>query len=425
MRIDIINGTTQIKEKVLASLKELCISIIPYGKTEKVIFTSTLIWFLLFSMFFAYSADFTYKNEIMGYDGYFYIGYDNQKLRLDKIFSWNLRHPIFVMINYPILIIDAILPKELHVAIFSLASSIITASSNLLIFKICRLQSHNIANCTIPTILFPTFAHILLLSGQAETYVYTIFFMLLLILLALNGKSSSITNNIIFAVLTGSTLTNCVYFFIVKYWEEGGNINKAIYKTLKSTLLFLPLFGLTFIGLAFRYFVKHLTVYEAVLNDTHKFVHDNNNLIQAAWDHYLSEPFLFHQVHDIVLTKNAEILASYPSFIYHFIIIIILGFSAWGLYKSMTMLRQIFVSIVLYNIIIHFVCGYGNNELQLFCGHWIFFIPILISTGLNSITHTYIYKGTKIVLLASALFMAIHNGFCYFTSIYECLQHNS
>lgn len=415
----------QIWEKKSSDLKVLYTSVMPQSKSETIIVVSTLIWFLLFSMFFAFSVDFSYKNEIMGYDGIFYIGLDNPKLRLDKIISWNLRHPIFVILNYPILLIDAILPAKYHIAIFALVSSLITAFSNLMVYKICRQLSLNTASCIIPVILFPTFAHVLLLSGQAETYVYTIFFMLLLIFLAHTGRSNIMTDNIIFAFLTGSTLTNCVFFFIIKYWEEGGAFKKAVCRTLKSTLLFLPLFAMTFVGLAFRLFVKHLPLYEAILNDTHKFVHDSHNLLQAAWDHYLSEPFLFHQVHDVVLTKNAEVLTAYPSFIYHVIIIIILGFSVWGLIKSKTLLRSICLSVVAYNIIIHFVCGYGNNELQLFCGHWIFFVPVLMAIGLNAIRNDILRNGAQILLLACALFMAIHNGYCYLNSIYMCLQYNS
>lgn len=412
---------TQFWKYVLSSLKELYTYIIPYGKIEQTIFATTLLWFLLFSMYFAFSVDFSQQNEIMGYDGIFYIGLDNPKLRLDKIFSWNLRHPIFVMINYPILIIDAILPAKFHVAIFSLVSSIITAFSNLQIYKICRELKLNTTNCIIPVILFPTFAHILLLSGQAETYVYTIFFMLLAILLAHKGKSTLISDNIIFAFLTGSTITNCVYFFIVKFWEENCELKKSIKKTLRSTLLFIPLFGLTFIGLAYRYFIKHFSLHDAILNDTHKFVHDCNNLLQPAWDHYLSEPFLFHEVNDIVMTKNAEVLSSYPSFIYHVIIIIILGFSIWGLIKSKTILRPICISIVVFNVFIHFVCGYGNNELQLFCGHWIYFIPILIAIGLNVINNGIIKRSLQFIILICALFLAVHNSYCYFNSIYVCM----
>ena len=109
-----------------------------HHNTEKYIFFSTLIWFLSFSLYFSLYVDFSYHHELMGYDSDFYIGEGNEKLALNKIASWNLRHPLYVMINYPILLIDALLPSKLHWAIFAVFSSIIMAGSNMLIYKICK-----------------------------------------------------------------------------------------------------------------------------------------------------------------------------------------------------------------------------------------------------------------------------------------------
>ena len=110
----------------------------------------------------------------------------------------------------------------------------------------------------------------MLLSGLTETYVLTIFFVLLLILFALTKKSTRLSDNVIFAILTGTTLTNCIYFFFVKVCEKAGDIKQAVTTTFKSTYLFIPLFVITMTGLAFRYFVKHIPLMEAILNDMQK-----------------------------------------------------------------------------------------------------------------------------------------------------------
>ena len=316
--------------KTFESAEDLLMLVIPRDKMERIIFYSTLAWFLSFSLYFSYDVDFSDHLEVMGYDSCFYIGGDNPKLLLNKILSWNLRHPFFVLINYPVLLVDALLPKCLHLAVFALVSSIITSCSNLLIYKICNQIVIDKINGIIPVILFPTFAHILLLSSQAETYVYTIFFVLLLILLAYKKASTSFSDNLIFAILTGTTLTNCVYFFIVKLWENEGDLRKALLATMKSVFLFIPLFGLTFTGLAFRFFVKHIPLKDAILNDTYKFVHGPNNLLSAAWNQYLSEPFIFHYTKEIVNTPNAEILPDYPSIFFHIFVAFILIFALFN-----------------------------------------------------------------------------------------------
>ena len=399
-------------------MKELVNTIIPHNKTEKFIFFSTLFWFLCFSLYFALSVDFSCHHELMGYDSDFYIGEGrNPKLMLNKIVSWNLRHPLYVIINYPVLLIDALLPSKLHWAIFAVFSSFIMAGSNLLIFKICKLVLVGDISTLISIILFSTFAHIMLLSGLAETYVLTIYFVLLLILLALTKESTLFSDNVIFAVLTGTTITNCIYFFFVKVWEKAGDIKQAVITTLKSTFLFIPLLVITMIGLAFRYFVKHIPLMEAILNDTHKFVHDSNIQFTTIWNHYFADPFLFHYTDQVVHTSNAEALPAYPSIIYHICIIFLLLFALWGVIKSKAILRNICLSFFAYNIIIHFVCGYGNNELQLFCGHWLFFVPIFIATGLDAITPKLIRRIFQVIMFVGAIFFAIHNGYCYIISI--------
>lgn len=394
--------------------------IVPHHKTEKYVFFSTLIWFLCFSLHFTSCVDFSYHHELMGYDSDFYIGEGNAKLMLNKIASWNLRHPLYVMINYPILLIDALLPSRLHWTIFAIFSSIIMAGSNLLIYKIGKQALAGEISTLISIILFSTFAHIMLLSGLAETYVLTIFFVLLLILFALTKKSTRLSDNIIFAILTGTTLTNCIYFFFVKVWEKAGDIKQAVVTTFKSTYLFIPLFVVTMTGLAFRYFVKHIPLIEAILNDTHKFVHDSNIQLTTIWNHYFADPFLFHYTDQVVHTSNAEALPAYPSIFYHICIIFLLLFALWGVVKSKAILRNICLSFFTYNIIIHFICGYGNNELQLFCGHWLFFVPIFIAIGLDAITHKPLRRVLQIMMIACAIFFAIHNGYCYITSIQAC-----
>ncbi len=410
-------------QRIKEAVKETYEIVIPHNRCEIIIFVVSFIWFQCFSLYFALIVDFSEMKELMGYDSIFYIGADNPKLMLNKILSWNLRHPIFVIINYPLLIIDYFLPNNLHVALFAIFSSILFSFSNLLIYKICKELKIDLNSIFVSIILYSTFAHIILLSGQAETYVYTITFCLLMILLALKNKSNIVSDNIIFAILTGSTITNCIYFFIIKFWENAGALKKSIIATIKSSILFIPLFGLTFIGLAYRIVLKHIPLKDAILNDTYKFVHSDTNLLDVTWRHYFAEPFLFHYTDQVVLTQNAEVLPDYPFVIYDLIILFILVFALlWGgLFKYKTTICKICASFFLYNIIIHFVCGYGNNELQLFCGHWIFFIPILVAIGLDSIKSPLLRHLFLVFFIVISLFMAIHNGYCYITSINVCI----
>ena len=394
--------------------------LVPHFKTEIVVFFLTLIWFLFFSLLFATYVDFSSHHEIMGYDSDFYIGGDDPKLMLKKLLSWNLRHPLFVMINCPILLIDFLLPSSMHFAIFAFFSSLLMALSNLQIYKICKTYVDDKLSIICCVILFPSFAHIILLSGQAETYVYTIFFVLLLINLSLLNKSSEISDAFIFAMLTGTTLTNCVFFYIVKIWEYQGNFYMALKRSLESMKLFLGLFALTFAGLAYRFLFKHISLMESILNDTHKFVHDNSIPFSVIWNHYFAEPIMFHYKDQIVHTLNAEILPDYPYVIFHVVILFILILFVWGFFHSNVFLRNICLCFFIYNGIIHFLFGYGNNELQLFCGHWLFFVPIFISLGLSAIRRVYVRSFIQLSVFLCSIGLASYNGYCYVVSVWAC-----
>ena len=265
-----VRKTIQESTKGLGlAVKSLYADMIPSNRLESTIFFSTLIWFLLFSIFFSFYVDLSEDQvELMGYDTFFYIGGDYPKLHLSKLLSWNLRHPCFVIFNLPSLIIDALLFYKLHVFVFSFISCIISSLSNLMIFKICREIGADKWATITAIILFPTFAHVILLSGQPETFVFTMFFMVLLILSAVLKHSNYYTDSILFLFLTGTTLTNCVKFLFVKIWEENGNIYNAIKRTTRSSWLFCIMFLLTAAGLVYRIVYKHIPLNDAIFNDT-------------------------------------------------------------------------------------------------------------------------------------------------------------
>ena len=415
-----VRKTIQESTKGLGlAVKSLYADMIPSNRLESTIFFSTLIWFLLFSIFFSFLVDLSENQvELMGYDTFFYIGGDYPKLHLSKLLSWNLRHPCFVIFNLPSLIIDALLFYKLHVFVFSFISCIISSLSNLMIFKICREIGADKWATITAIILFPTFAHVILLSGQPETFVFTMFFMVLLILSAVLKHSNYYTDSILFLFLTGTTLTNCVKFLFVKIWEENGNIYNAIKRTTRSSWLFCIMFLLTAAGLVYRIVYKHIPLNDAIFNDTLKFVHELPNKFYLAWCHFLSEPILFHSTDLIVYTKDATVLPPYPSILMDMVIAFIYILSIYGLVRNIrSLVGKICLSCMLFDLFMHFVVGYGLNELQLFCEHWIFFVPITLSLAVSSLKNSLLRGSVIGFLLLVAVFFSLYNGYCYIHSM--------
>lgn len=404
---------------IIKSITIIINTIIPHGRREYIIFFSSFFWFLILSSFFSFLADFDGRNvELMGYDTKFYISGDNPKLLFSKLLSWNIRHPLFVLINLPSMIVDLVLPSYFHIFVYAFSSCIISALSNLLIYKICRNVGVDIMSSVIVVVLYPTFAHVILLSGQPETFVFTQLLTLQLILLTILNISNCYTDNVIFAVLTGTTLTNSIKFFLVKFCESNYNIKKTIIKTFRSSFLFLCFFFLTLLGLAYRIVYKQIPIDVAFFNDTLLFVHSMPNRLYLTWSHFLSEPIIFHSSSSVVYTKDATILESYPSFFFHCIIAFLLVFAFVGLFKNRRdLIVKIVFSCIMCDVLIHIVLGYGLNELHLFCEHWLFFIPISIALGLSSLKSNNLRIFFIIILLLLSLFLASYNSYCYLNSL--------
>ena len=413
-------GTIMRYKGIIKSITIIYKLMLPRGKSELIIFFSTFFWFLILSSFLSFLVDFEGRDvELMGYDTKFYISGDNPKLLFSKLLSWNIRHPLFVMINLPSMIVDLFLPSYFHYFVYAFSSCILSAFSNLLIYKICRNVGVDVISSVIVVVLYPSFAHVLLLSGQPETFVFTQFLTLLLILLTILNLSTCCIDNIIFALLTGTTLTNSIKFFLVKFCESNFDIIKTVIKTFRSTFLFLFLFSLTLSGLIYRIVYKKIPIDVAFFNDTMKFVHSLPNRLYLAWNHFLSEPIIFHSSSSVIYTKDATTLESYPFSFFHYIVAFLLVFALVGLFKNRRFfIVKIVFSCIMCDVVIHFVFGYGLNELQLFCEHWIFFIPISIALGLSSLKSNNLRIFFIIILFILSLFLSSYNSYCYLNSLF-------
>ena len=144
--------------------------------------------------------------------------------------------------------------------------------SNLLTYKICRFYEvpKYVACCSV--ILFSSFAHVILLAGQAETFVYTMFFSLLAIWVTLRSEDDKWKDNVLFTLLAGTTITNAAKFFILKLCKYRGHIKRAFIETWRSSYLFLSLMAFMLLGLLHR--IVYVSLLDAVMDDTIYYIKD-------------------------------------------------------------------------------------------------------------------------------------------------------
>lgn len=260
--------------------------------------------------------------------------------------------------------------------------------SNLLTYKICRFYEvpKYVACCSV--ILFSSFAHVILLAGQAETFVYTMFFSLLAIWVTLRSEDDKWKDNVLFTLLAGTTITNAAKFFILKLCKYRGHIKRAFIETWRSSYLFLSLMAFMLLGLLHR--IVYVSLLDAVMNDTLYYIKDVPDRLRLIWENFFCEPLLFHSQQEVVYTTDTIMLGDYPEQVFQIVILCLYVLCVVSLFvHRKTYIAQVCVAFLSVDFLIHFVIGYGKNELQLFCLHWLFFLPVLLALLIKSSTKAF------------------------------------
>ncbi len=386
---------------------------------ERMVFVLSLAYFLLFSMIFAFNVDVSLQPQIMGYDTYANIDGENPKIVLRKVLAWNIRHPLYVLYNIPALLVSLMLVGgTTKWCVFAFFSSLVMAESNLLIYKICRFYDvpKSVGYCSV--LLFSSFAHVILLAGQAETFVYTMCFSLLAILVVLRNEDNKWKDNILFMLLTGTTVTNVAKFFMLRLCRSGVSFKRAFVETWRSSYLFLSFWAFTVLGLLYRIFIKHLPWREAVMGDTINYIRDVPDRLLLVWENFFCEPLLFHSQQDVVYTLDTTMLGDYPEPLFELLMLclyVLCGLSLFFHRKSY--IGKVCLAFLSVDFLIHFVIGYGKNELQLFCLHWLFFLPVLLALLVKDFSRTIRRISCGVLLVLTFCFMS-YNVFCYINSIF-------
>ena len=288
--------------------------------------------------------------------------------------------------------------------------------SNLLIYKTCQFYevSKYVACCSV--LLFSSFAHVILLAGQAETFVYTMFFSLLAIWVALRGEDDRWKDNVLFMLLAGTTITSAAKFFILKLCKYRGHIKRAFIETWRSSYLFLSLMAFMLLGLLHR--LLYVSLLDAVMDDTIYYIKDVPDRLRLIWENFFCEPLLFHSQQEVVYTTDTTMLGDYPEPVFGIVILCLYVLCVVSLFvHRKTYIAQVCVAFLSVDFLIHFVIGYGKNELQLFCLHWLFFLPVLLALLIKSSTKALRRFSCGIVFLLALCFM-FYNAFCYLNSMF-------
>lgn len=400
---------TKLKQLFIAG-REMIQLLLPRTKNEYLIISFCLLLYGTCCIYFINNVNPEYMYNPMGYDSYWYIKWGGQ---LHNVVNWNLRHPLLLFILSPITFIDQMIIHSspiVHYGIFTILSSIIASWCVLLVYKISVYLSCNNFASMLCALLYACFGHMILLSISFESFIMTQFFLLLLIVLFINKRKDIYTDSVIFLLLTGTTITNILKLIVVYLYDERKLI-KSIQRTIKSSVLFV----IVILPLALRNVFKG----NNLLGDTTSYIQQVPDRLYAFYHNFISEPLLLHGMNRTVYPQINNIYHSeighyffdtYPCpLVFNLSIIIIVFLTIISFINNRrNEIIQIFFVWFLIDIVILFGSGYGLCQAEIFCGHWFFIIPILISCSFSLFKHKIKYV-FYFIICSLSLFFLVYN----------------
>lgn len=405
--------------KIKKALYSLWLEIIPENKHEWFVLCGSIVYYtiilcLLICVSFP-KGDFM---EFLGYDTDIRFSTDPIMMSSENLLKWSARHPLYTFFYFPIILVNELLLKlglDITRPLFMLSSVIVMGFSFLLLYKIFRTIKLGNRQCFVLLCLFGSYAHVILLGFQVDSFVITMFFLLLMILLFCRHHHNFLTDNLLFLGLTGTTSTSFIKFAIYQFIEEK-SIRIAFKRFIQSILFFVITLFLTIPDLLYRLSLKRGLAY-AFIGDTLQYTGSRIDKCHLFIDNFLSEPVLFHDKTGIVFSPETINLPSYPYPFFYLPVAILFILTLLSVIINRNQgLTWLFCLCFTTDILIHFGIGYGIEEAQLFCGHWIFYLPIMIGLLIKHLARKKAKLLTSVIMII-AIFLWMYNISCFIRSL--------
>mgnify|MGYP006916041098 CR=1 FL=1 len=359
------------------SIQSIIQTLKPSTTSEWYVLFALLFYFSIISIPFCYTVR-PHELGMLGYDTAGHLCYPSMMIDTENMLSWNLRHPLFRLLYLPIILInEGLLMSGINITwpLFLAFTIIIMSLSGLFIFKTLKALSLDTTSSILLLLLFCSFAHTIMLGIQVDSFVLSMFFGSIMVLLFTTGVHNKLSDNILFLGITGTTSTNCFKFIFYQLLEER-SIKKLMIRFLKSIPLFCILFALTIPNLCTRLIECPRGLLYAIMGDSFSFQGSDISKWKLFFENFLSDPILFHHTTGVIYSHETTNLPAYPSIWCYlpiagvYLLVLISVILNWR-HKIV----HLFCCCFGFDLIMHFGIGYGVEEAQLFCGHWLFFIP--------------------------------------------------
>jgi hypothetical protein len=428
-----MNISANKKSEITRNLKDfrsLLYTMFPKGKQEYILFA------VIFFLYFSYSIVLALYTSVIdsplsNWDNYFYFdspsifrkGYENIE-----------GHPLFDLFTKPIIwtgnLLHRLFGYKFKTLLWIFVTLVCISLSNIYVFRYLK-EIVKLKN--LPLLIFTLFYTFistnLLLCFTPESYTFSVFLLTYTVYYysknILEGESPSFLTNIFLALsLGGVTVTNFAKGIIPMLFDKE-NWSKTIKKIFIISFIFLLIVacrlfflrgsfgnnGFDAVNTRFSLFsgVKNYSFYDAV-----------SSLFLGISVFFSSFDVIVSIGTDAVTILNGHMIKPilYHSWWQHLFIVVFYSLIVIGMFKCIkNPFVQMLVLLYMCDIFIHIIMGYGLAEGELYGGHWVYIIPLVLGWLYKSVSNKKALRICNLIIICLFLSLVVNNVYWLFDFI--------
>lgn len=325
--------------------------------------------------------------DIVGYDA---EGYVSSFTNIGTMFTVSHRHPLMMAVCSPITAVGSSVALRLgdeagkNAAIGTFA--LVGAANFLLLWLVMAKSGARLVSRISAAVLWMSFAHVWILGSITESFPISMTILLGTLLMVAHQVRDWRAWVSISAVAGAVTVTNVLKPPLA--WIAGTD-GDADYRLLRRRVLLLGLsvcLGLAALG-AVGVLLKWTYVdgfgvrtgAGIVWNEIAECLPANTSWgrrLWHVWNNLWCEPMMLHGK----IIANGPVACPYGSPLPHLAGIGVLALCVLSVIRNFRHpLVRALLSMLAVDVFIHVICGWGLSEGQIYCGHWLFAVPILVA----------------------------------------------
>jgi hypothetical protein len=396
-------------------------------RDERLLILAVAVWlgffqFLMISKFWPLFSNYGVTTWTVFMKNYHMSGFDPYSYAV--LTSWGehfdiIRHPLLALFLYPFYGINqgllAVTGANCAPLVMGVLLLVCSVYGSLFLYRLLQeVMGVGRKTAMLLVFFFLSFAYILVSTVVADHFAISMMLLLLTlyrggVLMQRGERFTLIEACLLFIVTAGVTLSNGVIVGLIVWFVNGRSFFRPKFLILGFIVPSVLLLGG---AQAYKWSRgQRQTPIESQLKDTY---HNEANG-EILWENFFGESVQLHRKHvlgDVLVCR--PIIVKYNWWWQYaaeviYVSLFVLGMVCGLYHKSSRRFFGLMLSLLAYTVLLHVVLGFGLNEVYIMSAHWIYAIPLAISS-LYSLRKTWALATLNGLIACLTLYLLIYNG---------------